>query len=75
MGSASCSMCERSHYLVRGVNEVNGYILDGVCHKKSDGVDDTEPGTTLETLDLRGGFFRFSLAASEVYPCPIPENW
>ena len=54
-------------------------MLNGKCIVKSDlgqgvVVKATTRGTTLETLELKKGWYRFSTAARTVYPCPSKKN-
>ena len=58
-GSASCTSCL-----------ADAYMLEGECKLKPKGVVTKEDGTTLETLELEEGWFRFSEFSTEIYPCP-----
>ena len=74
-GSASCTICAEEYYWVQGETEINGYTLDGECHEKPPGVEGGTEGTTLESMKVLGGFYRFSSTSTEVYECHHPENW
>ena len=63
-GSASCSTCLEDSYM----------SLKGECKSKPDGVVRDESGTTLETMELEPGFFRFSAASTAVYECHHGKN-
>ena len=44
------------------------------CVDKPPGVKRDEAGTTLESMKLTKGFFRFTATSTEVYPCPYYFN-
>ena len=48
--------------------------LKGECESKPNGVVRDKSGTTLETMELEPGFFRFSAASTEIYACHHVEN-
>jgi hypothetical protein len=60
VGSATCSECVKESYMAD----------NGKCKPKPEGAVANEEGTTLETLEVKAGWFRFDALASEVYPCP-----
>ena len=60
VGSATCSECVKDSYMAD----------NGECKPKPEGVVANEKGTTLETLEVKAGWFRFDALASAVYPCP-----
>jgi hypothetical protein len=59
-GSATCSECVKESYMAD----------NGKCKPKPEGIVAKEEGTTLETLALETGWFRFGVLATKVYPCP-----
>ena len=59
-GSATCSSCVEESYMV-----------NGRCERKPKGAETETEGTTLETLELGEGYFRFSKSSTEVYACKM----
>ena len=49
-------------------------LPDNTCESKPEGVEANNEGTTLETLNLRPGFYRFSSGSNGVYACPTYAN-
>ena len=76
-GSASCTICADEFYWVQGKTKVNDYTLNGECREKPAGVKVMEgaEGTTLESMKVLGGYYRFSSTSTEVYECHHRENW
>mmetsp|Transcript_103767 Transcript_103767/g.298635 ORF Transcript_103767/g.298635 Transcript_103767/m.298635 type:complete len:448 (-) Transcript_103767:1131-2474(-) len=62
-GSAECDECLRYTYM-----------KGGKCVDKPEGVKIDEVGTTLESMRLDQGYFRFSSKSTEVYPCHHYSN-
>ena len=58
-GSATCSECVKDSYMAD----------NGKCKSKDKGIVAKEKGTMLETLELEGGYYRFSRTSTEVYAC------
>jgi len=61
-GSAECDRCVADTYWDEGGG-------GGGCIDKPEGVVVDEPGTTLEKMKLKPGYFRFSAMSTEVYQC------
>ena len=74
-GSASCTICAEDYYWVQVETEINGYTLNGECHEKPSGVEGGTEGTTLESMRLNKGYFRFWSTSNKVYECHHRENW
>ena len=59
IGSATCDRCVKDWYMAD----------NGKCKSKDKGVVAKDEGTTLETLELEGGYYRFSRTSAKVYEC------
>ena len=57
-GSATCSQCIKTSIMIN--NE---------CEHKGDGVNKDKKGSTLHTLELEEGYYRFTGTSREVYEC------
>jgi len=62
-GSPTCNLCVRE-----------SYMDDGECFEKPEGVIRTHAGTTLESMSLERGWYRFAPSAAGVYLCPSIPN-
>ena len=47
---------------------------DGICQSCPEGADCPEAGSSLESLNLKGGWFRFTPKSTETYACPKPND-
>ena len=63
-GSHSCLTCTFGYFMSPGHSE---------CKLCPDGAQCDEEHTTLSTMDVGEGNFRFSTSAAKVYPCPQGE--
>lgn len=76
-GSASCTQCKEDYYMLLGEYELNGYKLNGECLLKPDGADVSKAGTTLETMVVLEGYYRFTRTSVKVRhlpSTPIPRR-
>ena len=53
--------------------ELEEDVADRSCHKCDSDKMTCEGRTTLETIEIHRGYFRFTEQSSEVYQCPLPE--
>ena len=49
-------------------------MINDKCIEKVDGMVIRDDGTTLETLELEKGWYRFSTESRDIYRCPVPKN-
>lgn len=72
--SLSCAQCESKWFSTDGAGNcticIEGYYLDvhNHCMECPDGGECSQ-GTTLATITVEDGYYRFSSTSSEVYPC------
>ena len=62
-GTSECDECIDGYYM----------IASGTCKECPLGATCTE-GTTLETMSVDEGQYRFEIYSTVVYACPVPEN-
>ena len=60
IGATACDICKPEYYMDD----------DGACIAKPEGVVVDTAATTLESMKLKKGWFRFSSTSAEVYKCP-----
>ena len=60
LGSANCSLCALEYY---GVGSL--------CKRCAEGTDCSVEGSTLVSLKLEPGWYRFAMASEKIYECPL----
>ena len=63
-GASICSACVEGYYLHTLLHECIECPEGAIC----------EENTTLKTLKVEQGFYRFELWSSEIFSCPYPNN-
>ena len=64
-GAANCSLCEKGYFK----NTLTGECV--ACHPDEATCDN---GTTLLTINVNDGWYRFASTSALIYPCTYPEN-
>ena len=59
-----CDRCVSTHYM----NE------KGRCVVKPEGVEFDTDGTTIASLKVSSGFYRFTIESEDIYECPSYDN-
>ena len=68
-GASSCDLAAPKYYMHE--DKSSGTLVAKRC---PDGVDCSQPGTTVEGMVLTQGTFKFSAESEEVYACPYEAN-
>ena len=67
-GGANCSSCQTEYYK----DTLTGKCIQ--CDEEKAKCNNEENGTTLLTINVRKGYYRFDPSSEEIYECPFLDN-